>query len=186
VNIFNWLIIFSTIGTVIFAWAVFLLQSFKSKNEKNSLDEEEERLVELMGKVRIFVDSKMELLEKKTEEVRRLLKELNEQYITFSALLIDKNSGRTINSTPKDASNVSNDASDVFPSPENIGSRQFYEQEDQEVKEKSLSESEPASLEEKIFDMFLNGMDPVEIAKNMKIGVGEVSLIIDLMKRQHR
>lgn len=60
-NIFNWLIIFSTIGTVIFAWAVFLLQSFKSKNEKNSLDEEEERLVELMGKVRIFVDSKMEL-----------------------------------------------------------------------------------------------------------------------------
>lgn len=118
--------------------------------------------------------------------MRRLLKELNEQYITFSALLIDKNSGRTINSTPKDASNVSNDASDVFPSPENIGSRQFYEQEDQEVKEKSLSESEPASLEEKIFDMFLNGMDPVEIAKNMKIGVGEVSLIIDLMKRQHR
>jgi len=58
VTIFNWLIILSTVSTVIFAWATFLVQSFRSKNEKSDLDEDEERLVELMGKVRVFVDSK--------------------------------------------------------------------------------------------------------------------------------
>jgi phage tail sheath gpL-like len=38
--------------------------------------------------------------------------------------------------------------------------------------------------EELIFDMYLSGLEPVEIAKKMKMGVGEVQLIIDLMKRQ--
>jgi hypothetical protein len=192
VTIFNWLIILSTVSTVIFAWATFLVQSFRSKNEKSDLDEDEERLVELMGKVRVFVDSKMELLDKKTEEVRKLLKELNEELITISALSIDKNIGNSLNidkptQTTKNEVDkfVSEDGQkkdDIDSTLRNISSDQ---KSDERNSRNSIEKSEDDSIEERIFEMFLNGMEPVEIAKTLKMGVGEVSLIIDLMKRQH-
>jgi len=198
VTIFNWLIILSTVSTVIFAWATFLVQSFRSKNEKSDLDEDEERLVELMGKVRVFVDSKMELLDKKTEEVRKLLKELNEELVTISALSIDKNIGNSLNidkptqvtQTTQTAKNevdkyVSEDGQkkdDIDSTLRNISSDQ---KSDEKNPRTSIEKSEDDSIEERIFEMFLNGMEPVEIAKTLKMGVGEVSLIIDLMKRQH-
>jgi len=192
VTIFNWLIILSTVSTVIFAWATFLVQSFRSKNEKSDLDEDEERLVELMGKVRVFVDSKMELLDKKTEEVRKLLKELNEELVTISALSIDKNIGNSLNidkptQTTKNEVDkfVSEDGQkkdDIDSTLRNISSDQ---KSDERNSRNSIEKSEDGSIEERIFEMFLNGMEPVEIAKTLKMGVGEVSLIIDLMKRQH-
>ncbi|HOH52736.1 MAG TPA: hypothetical protein PLM78_05685 [Fervidobacterium sp.] len=191
-TIFNWLIILSTVSTVIFAWATFLVQSFRSKNEKSDLDEDEERLVELMGKVRVFVDSKMELLDKKTEEVRKLLKELNEELITISALSIDKNIGNSLNidkptQTTKNEVDkfVSEDGQkkdDIDSTLRNISSDQ---KSDERNSRNSIEKSEDDSIEERIFEMFLDGMEPVEIAKTLKMGVGEVSLIIDLMKRQH-
>ncbi|HCL99087.1 MAG TPA: hypothetical protein DHW87_04905 [Fervidobacterium sp.] len=191
-TIFNWLIILSTVSTVIFAWATFLVQSFRSKNEKSDLDEDEERLVELMGKVRVFVDSKMELLDKKTEEVRKLLKELNEELVTISALSIDKNIGNSLNidkptQTTKNEVDkfVSEDGQkkdDIDSTLRNISSDQ---KSDERNSRNSIEKSEDDSIEERIFEMFLNGMEPVEIAKTLKMGVGEVSLIIDLMKRQH-
>ncbi|HOP82293.1 MAG TPA: hypothetical protein PL174_03670 [Fervidobacterium sp.] len=191
-TIFNWLIILSTVSTVIFAWATFLVQSFRSKNEKSDLDEDEERLVELMGKVRVFVDSKMELLDKKTEEVRKLLKELNEELVTISALSIDKNIGNSLNidkptQTTKNEVDkfVSEDGQkkdDIDSTLRNISSDQ---KSDERNSRNSIEKSEDDSIEERIFEMFLDGMEPVEIAKTLKMGVGEVSLIIDLMKRQH-
>ena len=191
-TIFNWLIILSTVSTDIFAWATFLVQSFRSKNEKSDLDEDEERLVELMGKVRVFVDSKMELLDKKTEEVRKLLKELNEELITISALSIDKNIGNSLNidkptQTTKNEVDkfVSEDGQkkdDIDSTLRNISSDQ---KSDERNSRNSIEKSEDDSIEERIFEMFLDGMEPVEIAKTLKMGVGEVSLIIDLMKRQH-
>jgi len=192
VTIFNWLIILSTVSTVIFAWATFLVQSFRSKNEKSDLDEDEERLVELMGKVRVFVDSKMELLDKKTEEVRKLLKELNEELVTISALSIDKNIGNSLNidkPTQTTKNEVDKYASEDGQRNDDIDSTLRNVSSDQKSDEKnprtSIEKSEDGSIEERIFEMFLDGMEPVEIAKTLKMGVGEVSLIIDLMKRQH-
>jgi len=192
VTIFNWLIILSTVSTVIFAWATFLVQSFRSKNEKSDLDEDEERLVELMGKVRVFVDSKMELLDKKTEEVRKLLKELNEELVTISALSIDKNIGNSLNidkPTQTTKNEVDKFVSEDGQKKDDIDSTLRNISSDQKSDEKnprtSIEKSEDGSIEERIFEMFLDGMEPVEIAKTLKMGVGEVSLIIDLMKRQH-
>ncbi|HRB91370.1 MAG TPA: hypothetical protein PLT10_04250 [Fervidobacterium sp.] len=191
-TIFNWLIILSTVSTVIFAWATFLVQSFRSKNEKSDLDEDEERLVELMGKVRVFVDSKMELLDKKTEEVRKLLKELNEELVTISALSIDKNIGNSLNidkPTQTTKNEVDKFVSEDGQKKDDIDSTLRNVSSDQKSDEKnprtSIEKSEDGSIEERIFEMFLDGMEPVEIAKTLKMGVGEVSLIIDLMKRQH-
>jgi len=192
VNIFNWFIILSTASTVIFAWATFLVQSFRSKNEKSDLDEDEERLVELMGKVRVFVDSKMELLDKKNEEVKKLLKELNEELITISALSMDKNIGNSLNidkstqitknEVDKLVSKGSQKNDDKDSALRNISGDQ---KSDEKNSRTSIEKSENGGIEERIFEMFLNGMEPVEIAKTLKMGVGEVSLIIDLMKRQH-
>ncbi len=194
-NIFNWFIILSTASTVIFAWATFLVQSFRSKNEKSDLDEDEERLVELMGKVRVFVDSKMELLDKKNEEVKKLLKELNEELITISALSMDKNIGNSLNidkSTQitknevdklvSKGSQKNDDNDSAYSALRNISGDQ---KSDEKNSRTSIEKSENGGIEERIFEMFLNGMEPVEIAKTLKMGVGEVSLIIDLMKRQH-
>ena len=191
-NIFNWFIILSTASTVIFAWATFLVQSFRSKNEKSDLDEDEERLVELMGKVRVFVDSKMELLDKKNEEVKKLLKELNEELITISALSMDKNIGNSLNidkstqitknEVDKLVSKGSQKNDDKDSALRNISGDQ---KSDEKNSRTSIEKSENGGIEERIFEMFLNGMEPVEIAKTLKVGVGEVSLIIDLMKRQH-
>ncbi len=191
-NIFNWFIILSTASTVIFAWATFLVQSFRSKNEKSDLDEDEERLVELMGKVRVFVDSKMELLDKKNEEVKKLLKELNEELITISALSMDKNIGNSLNidkstqitknEVDKLVSKGSQKNDDKDSALRNISGDQ---KSDEKNSRTSIEKSENGGIEERIFEMFLNGMEPVEIAKTLKMGVGEVSLIIDLMKRQH-
>jgi len=155
------------------------------KNEKTQFDEEEERLVELMGKVRVFVDSKIEQLDKKMEEVRKLVKELNEQYIALSALSL-KNvetkfepSVNSLNSLNESHNNnvISVEESLVLNNIGNLKSAKSDQVNDYETTDEN-------NVEKKIFEMFQNGMDPIEIAKSLKMGVGEVQLIIDLMKRQ--
>ncbi|MEJ5256879.1 MAG: hypothetical protein WHS64_01365 [Fervidobacterium sp.] len=196
---FNWFVILATISTLAFAWAVYLLQNFKSQNEKTKIEEEEEKLVELIGKVRIFVDSKLEQLDKKMEETRSLIKELNEMYISLSALLVKAPSEETNQPTENpslvnqiykpayqnievgslDASNV-NSIKELDKKAKNVKSEDEQLYESYKMTEELVEEKK----ENIIFDMYLSGIEPVEIAKRMKMGVGEVQLIIDLMKRQ--
>lgn len=184
-NTLQWLVLFSTIGSLTLLWIIYILQNLSQKNEKTQIDEEEERLVELMGKVRVFVDSKMEQLDKKMEEVRKLVKELNEQYITLSALSL-KNVETKFESSVNTLSSVSESYDNNIipveekPAVKNVGNLKGTKPE--QVSEYELSDEN--NIEKKIFEMYRNGMDPVEIAKSLKIGVGEVQLIIDLMKRQ--
>ncbi|MGQ9856359.1 MAG: DUF6115 domain-containing protein [Fervidobacterium sp.] len=196
---FNWFVLLATISTLIFAWAVYLLQNFKNQNDKTKIEEEEEKLVELIGKVRIFVDSKLEQLDKKMEETRSLIKELNEMYISLSTLLVkapteepnqQKENSPLVDQTYKPAyqnievrglqMNNVNVNKEVDKKAKNIKS------EDEQLYEtyKTADEFEEEKKEDIIFDLYLSGLEPVEIAKRMKMGVGEVQLIIDLMKRQ--
>ncbi|WP_448375092.1 DUF6115 domain-containing protein [Fervidobacterium sp.] len=199
---FHWFVVLSSLSTLIFAWATYLLESFKKKNEKSEIDEEEEKLVELIGKVRIFVDSKLEQLDKKMEEARAIIKELNEQYVTMSALIVQLQN-QSINKNVPDNSfgEVSENVLGRIDNMKNIQNvsptvqqpTQTSKKKDEE--EKSINNEEYLLYEKKeelenekkeilIFDMYLSGIEPVEIAKRMKMGVGEVQLIIDLMKRQ--
>ncbi|WP_448376476.1 DUF6115 domain-containing protein [Fervidobacterium sp.] len=199
---FHWFVVLSSLSTLIFAWATYLLESFKKKNEKSEIDEEEEKLVELIGKVRIFVDSKLEQLDKKMEEARAIIKELNEQYVTMSALIVQLQN-QSINKNVPDNSfgEVSENVLGRIDNMKNIQNvsptvqqpKQTSKKKDEE--EKSINNEEYLLYEKKeelenekkeilIFDMYLSGIEPVEIAKRMKMGVGEVQLIIDLMKRQ--
>jgi hypothetical protein len=84
----HWFVVLASISSLVFAWATYILESFKKRTEKTAIDEEEEKLVELIGKVRIFVDSKLEQLDRKMEEAKALIKDLNEQYVSLAALAV--------------------------------------------------------------------------------------------------
>lgn len=183
-NILHWLVLFSTIGSLTLLWALYILQNLSHKNERTQIDEEEERLVELMGKVRVFVDSKIEQLDKKMEEVRKLIKELNEHYIALSTFEIKSIEQKTESSifTPVSGSfdlkeNNTNDFMIINEKNSAVDSTSDMS--------KTYESNDENGIEKKIFEMYVNGMEPVDIAKTLKIGVGEVQLIIDLMKRQH-
>ncbi len=192
-EILNWLVVFSAIGSLLLLWSLFIVQTFNKKHEKSAIDEEEERLIELMGRVRVFVDSKIEQLDRKMDEVRELIKVLNDQYIAFSAMSlekIDKTEGRKIEfevnsiainnkkTKPKNSVDTKKDGEIL----ENL-----YENFSEEKNTSNNSENgDENNVEKKIYEMYLNGLEPIEIAKSLKMGVGEVQLIIDLMSRQQR
>lgn len=186
-NMLQWLVLFSTIGSLTLLWIIYILQNLSQRNEKTQIDEEEERLVELMGKVRVFVDSKIEQLDKKMEEVRKLIKELNEQYIALSALSLKNVEGK-FETSVNSVSSLNENQDNIISVEEkldvnNLGNLSNSKNAKVDrIKDYELSDEN--NIEKKIFEMFQNGMEPVEIAKSLKMGVGEVQLIIDLMKRQ--
>ncbi len=190
-GILNWLVIFSAIGSLLLLWALFIVQTYNKKHEKSAIDEEEERLIELMGRVRVFVDSKIEQLDRKMDEVRELIKALNDQYITFSAMSlekIDKTEGRKIEFEDNSVTFNNEKTRNSVDSKKNIEILEnLYENVSEEKYIVNNSENnDENNVEKRIYEMYLNGMEPIEIAKNLKMGVGEVQLIIDLMSRQQR
>ncbi|KAF2961927.1 hypothetical protein [Fervidobacterium sp. 2310opik-2] len=190
-GILNWLVVFSAIGSLLLLWSLFIVQTYNKKHEKSAIDEEEERLIELMGRVRVFVDSKIEQLDRKMDEVRELIKALNDQYITFSAMSlekIDKTEGRKIEFEDNSVTFNNEKTRSSVDSKKNIEILEnLYENVSEEKYTSNNSENnDENNVEKRIYEMYLNGMEPIEIAKNLKMGVGEVQLIIDLMSRQQR
>jgi ribosome-binding ATPase YchF (GTP1/OBG family) len=218
---FHWFVVLASISSLVFAWATYILESFKKRTEKTAIDEEEEKLVELIGKVRIFVDSKLEQLDRKMEEAKALIKDLNEQYVSLAALAvqlqnqlqkIESPSEMEANQKLKNESFKENGKTETIGKFSNIDTelsadekaliqgyvlknKPTYSTRVPEKREEIIDEYEKYEKneytddaknkkEELIFDMYLSGLEPVEIAKKMKMGVGEVQLIIDLMKRQ--
>jgi ribosome-binding ATPase YchF (GTP1/OBG family) len=218
---FHWFVVLASISSLVFAWATYILESFKKRTEKTAIDEEEEKLVELIGKVRIFVDSKLEQLDRKMEEAKALIKDLNEQYVSLAALAVqlpnqlqktESPSEMEANQKLKNESFKENGKTETIEKFSNIDAelsadekaliqgyvlknKPTYSTRVPEKREEIIDEYEKYEKneytddaknkkEELIFDMYLRGFEPVEIAKKMKMGVGEVQLIIDLMKRQ--
>lgn len=217
---FHWFVVLASISSLVFAWATYILESFKKRTEKTAIDEEEEKLVELIGKVRIFVDSKLEQLDRKMEEAKALIKDLNEQYVSLAALAVqlqnqlqktESPSEMEANQKLKNESFKENGKTETIGKFSNIDTelsadekaliqgyvlknKPTYSTRVPEKREEIIDEYEKYEKneytddaknkkEELIFDMYLSGLEPVEIAKKMKMGVGEVQLIIDLMKR---
>ncbi|WP_448378096.1 DUF6115 domain-containing protein [Fervidobacterium sp.] len=219
---FHWFVVLASISSLVFAWATYILESFKKRTEKTAIDEEEEKLVELIGKVRIFVDSKLEQLDRKMEEAKALIKDLNEQYVSLAALAVQLQnqlqkteiSSETLSNqelrTESFKENSKNETTKKFSdidtelsAEENaliqgyvLKNKSTFSTRAPETMKETVDEYENYEKNEYnddfaknrkevlIFDMYLSGLEPVEIAKKMKMGVGEVQLIIDLMKRQ--
>ena len=219
---FHWFVVLASVSSLVFAWATYILESFKKKTEKSEIDEEEEKLVELIGKVRIFVDSKLEQLDRKMEEAKALIKDLNEQYVSLAALAVQLQnqlqkteiSSETLsNQELKNESFKENSKNEATKKISDIDTElsaaekaliQGYVLKNKSTSSTRVLETMKETVDEYanyekneynddvaknkkevlIFDMYLSGLEPIEIAKKMKMGVGEVQLIIDLMKRQ--
>ncbi|ABR30865.1 hypothetical protein SU69_05140 [Thermosipho melanesiensis] len=163
-NLIEWLILFSTISSVSFAWGIYLLNVFSSKNQPEKLKEDEERLIQLMGRVKTFVDSKLDVLDKKMEEVNNLITEINDLY---SKVLLD-------------LSTIENKKEKVNKEIETPHTEKEITKQPNTEPVKAQKEK---TLEEKIIDLYNVGTDEAEIAKRFGIGIGEVRLIIDLFVR---
>ncbi len=196
-RIIDWFVILSVTSTLLFAWIVFILQVQKSRYENVDLSEEEERLLELMGKVRVFVDSKLELLDKKLEEVREVIKALNDKYVEFSALLLESEA-RTSSSLANNVTTNITEAPNPVPSSKNEAEHPLLLVSDAQFQKDKQGTSgidfvnlaadnfETESFEDKVYKLYLNGLEPIDIAKRLGAGVGEVMLVIDLLKRQEK
>lgn len=174
-TIIEWLVLIGTISSVSFAWAVYLLQINNSKSLPDNLKEYEERLIQLMGRVRTFTDTKIELLESKTEELNNLISKVNDIYSKL-ALDISIYEKKLKDITPQKT------VKEQIDEKEPITVEELNERKEKEETAVNVN-NKTKSLEEQIVELYNQGMNEAEIAKRFGIGIGEVRLIIDLFFR---
>lgn len=169
VGVMDYVVLIATLGTVVFSWAHFLFS--KNREDAATLEREEieERILELMGKFRYLSANRLEILERKTQELRELIKEANELIAKLSVKL----------------SEVELEVGKVATfSVVNSTEERKGEEEASGVRVENVEESlEDANLERKIVVMHDRGLSEIDIAKNLGISVGEVRLILELFKR---
>ncbi|PLV56624.1 DUF6115 domain-containing protein [Thermotoga sp. SG1] len=155
----DYLVVLSTLGTVVFSWTYLLLGR---ENGQRELDREEieERIMELMGKFRYMSANRLELLERKTQEIRRLISEAN----TVMSKLMVKMSEMERLELPK--TEITEE-----------------KKEEQKLQKESEDTEKDFGIEKKIVSMYDRGFSEIDIAKKLGITVGEVRLILQLFKR---
>ncbi|MBB6062182.1 chromosome segregation ATPase [Thermosipho japonicus] len=171
-GIIEWLVLISTISTLSFSWAVYLINLHNSKNLPEKIKEDEERLIQLMGRVRVFVDSKIEILEEKEKELNDLISQINDLY---SKLVLEVSEYQK--SIKTNSKTSYEEKKEVEANSEN------FENILEETKEKRETKKTEMTREEQIIELYNQGVEEAEIAKRFGMGIGEVRLIIDLFHR---
>lgn len=158
----DYLVVLSTLGTVVFSWTYLLLGR---ENGQRELDREEieERIMELMGKFRYMSANRLELLERKTQEIRRLIAEAN---TAMSKLMVKMSEMERL-----ELSRVE------------ITEEKTVREEQKTQKEPEDDTEKDAGIEKKIVSMYDRGFSEIDIAKKLGVTVGEVRLILQLFKR---
>jgi uncharacterized membrane-anchored protein YhcB (DUF1043 family) len=158
----DYLVVLSTLGTVVFSWTYLLLGR---ENDQRELDREEieERIMELMGKFRYMSANRLELLERKTQEIRRLIAEAN---TVMSKLMVKMSEMERL-----ELSRVE------------ITEEKTVKEEQKTQKEPEDDTEKDAGIEKKIVSMYDRGFSEIDIAKKLGVTVGEVRLILQLFKR---
>lgn len=158
----DYLVVLSTLGTVVFSWTYLLLGR---ENGQRELDREEieERIMELMGKFRYMSANRLELLERKTQEIRRLIAEAN---TAMSKLMVKMSEMERLE----------------LPRVE-ITEEKTVREEQKTQKEPEDDTEKDAGIEKKIVSMYDRGFSEIDIAKKLGVTVGEVRLILQLFKR---
>lgn len=158
----DYLVVLSTLGTVVFSWTYLLLGR---ENGQRELDREEieERIMELMGKFRYMSANRLELLERKTQEIRRLIAEAN---TVMSKLMVKMSEMERL-----ELSKVE------------ITEEKTVREEQKTQKEPEDDTEKDAGIEKKIVSMYDRGFSEIDIAKKLGVTVGEVRLILQLFKR---
>ena len=170
-NLVDYLVVLSTVGTVVFSWTYLLLGRNGNSKEPNQADVEE-RIMELMGKFRYLSANRLELLEKKTQELRKLISEAN---TVMSRLMVKMSEieRERIFSSEDEGEKSEKMEKPIIP----------VIQEQDETKAEEKEEELETALERRIVSMYDRGFSEVDIAKKLGITVGEVRLILQLFKR---
>ncbi|MDI3472146.1 MAG: hypothetical protein PWQ20_324 [Thermotogaceae bacterium] len=178
---------------------VFIYYFFNFRKRLNEIEypyEVEERILELLGKFKHVASIKLEMLEKKVDELKGLIKEANDSYASLSVLLtdlnkiayeIDKDSNVSINPEKEQEHNIElkeneKNSSEVTNS-KNTNDVSSTNNDSNDV---PTFEDDSESLERKILRLNEEGFEDLEIARKLGIGVGEVKLIIELFKSQNK
>jgi DNA-binding NarL/FixJ family response regulator len=168
-----WLVVLSTVVTLAFAWGVFLNQILRGRTERDEEYEKlEERILELMGQFRHMSALRLRMLDKKIEEMKALIKQANSLYSQLCVREAELMGSFSKVETERFESDVKErDAQKVM-------------EEDAIETENSKNELQDSdlSIERKILLMYQEGKDEQQIAKELNMGVGEVSLVLSLFR----
>ncbi len=172
----SFFVIIATVSAVSFSWATFLLKHRKIEDEE--LEELEQRILDLMGRFKHVSNIRLELLDKKVNEIKRVIKEANNVYASLAIKLTDLMKIKEELPLKEDQ-----ESSQTAEKTDEVGSKNITSSET--VTDESRMDEEPQemNLERKILFLHDEGLSEIEIAKRLGIGVGEVKLMISLFRR---
>ncbi|MCD6442397.1 MAG: hypothetical protein J7L28_00330 [Thermotogae bacterium] len=134
--------------------------------------EMEERLLELLGKFKHVASIKLEMLERKIDELRKLVKEANDVYASLAVIITDATKFKN------ELEQAENEVKEVV---EEGNTEKMVSGGKDETHEEEIEEE---TVEKKIMRLNEEGLSDTEIARELGIGVSEVKLVIDLFKRR--
>ncbi|WP_245530487.1 DUF6115 domain-containing protein [Pseudothermotoga thermarum] len=168
VEFLYWFVFFGTLATVAFAWGVFLANLDKPSPNVEEYEKFEDRMLQLMGQFRHLSAVRLQMLEKKMDEMRKLIQQANSLYAVLScqeSKVLAKNLG--IEETFQKDQKQDEVISDI---------------EEKVETNKETEKTQENSLEKKILLLYQEGKSEAQIAKELGIGIGEVMLILSLFR----
>ncbi len=162
------LVIMATVGTLAFSWASFLISRRKVEDEE--FEKMEQRILELMGRFKHVSSMRIEMLDRKINEIKRVMREANDIYSSLVVKMTDL-------MKLKEEVFVEEKQEEIIPSVEKIDFRK-------EEKEEEIESEDDMGIEKKIVSMYDEGLSDIEIARKLGIGVGEVRLMISLFRKR--
>ena len=166
------LVVMSTVGAIAFSWASFLIS--KRKIEEDEFEKMEQRILELMGRFKHVSSMRLEMLDRKIEEIKRVMREANDLYSSLVVKMTD------IMKLKEEFMEERREK--VEPPVEEVPAVEVVESKKEEKEEEEIEED--LSIEKKIVQMYDSGMSDIEIARKLGIGVGEVRLMLALFRRK--
>ncbi len=164
-DVSSFLIVISTVGALAFSWASFLMN--KKKVEDEEFEMMEQRILELMGRFKHVSSMRIEMLDKKINEIKKVMREANDIY---SSLVVKMTDIMKL----KEEVFVEEKQEEIEPS----GEKNPESEEEMEEAEEDIG------IEKKIVSMYDEGISDIEIARRLGIGVGEVRLMISLFRKK--
>ncbi len=196
-----WLSAGIAIGALLMV-AIWAIASKKNKREIHTFDEG--NISELIGKIQHVTSVNVDTLEKKIKELKVAIRQANATYIKLNEAIsdaknvsvsVEKSSKRIKQknqpiSTPNFEQKMKDDSKENLINDEFSKPKEDRQRELTNSLEKMKKESERInasvrvlSRDEKILDLNSRGWSVEKIAESLNMGVGEVSLIIEMNSR---
>lgn len=177
IDFFSWVVFLSTLGTIAFAWGLFLSNTVQRTPKQEEYEKFEERILELMGQFRHMSSTRLQMLDKKIEELRKLIKEANTLYASLCTqeTKIAERFSQSVETT--ELSMVEKSENTQIQVDNNDDNRENQD-------EMTKTNTNNTSIERKILLLYQEGKSEQDIARELSIGVGEVMLILSLFRHR--